>query len=242
MKIAIVGFGRFGQFWAKALKPLGEIVVFNRSDQSETAKKLGVKFFAFDKLREIESADIVFTCVAISATEEVMKKMAPFVKEDMIVADTCSVKMLPCNWLKNIFPKSETVGIHPMFGPDSAKHKTAGMHVAVCPIKISKANLRKLRGVFHKLKLKIFEVTPEEHDRQSAYSLALVHFLGRGLDRLRLGEIQIKTRGFEHLMELKDNVMHDSWRLFGDMQKFNPCARRVRQSFTRALREVDKQI
>jgi len=242
MKIAIVGFGRFGQFWAKTLKPFGEVSVFNRSDQNKVAKQIGVKFEKFDRLNELRNVDLVFVSVAISATEKVMRKIGPFIGKNTIVADTCSVKVMPCKWLKNIFPNNETVGIHPMFGPDSAKNGTVGKHIVICPLKISKKNIILIKKIFRKLGLEIIEVTPEEHDRQSAYSLALVHFLGHGLDRLCLDKIQIKTQGFERLMELKENVTHDSWRLFEDMQKFNSYAKEVRESFTRALREVDKQV
>jgi prephenate dehydrogenase len=242
MKIAIIGFGRFGQFWAKTLKPFGEVIVFDKSDMSTEAKRIGVRLETFDNLSQLSRVQLVFIAVSIRATEMVIKQIAPFIGKKTIVADVCSVKVLPCKWLQKHLANSQTVGTHPMFGPDSAKSGLRGKQVVICSLNISKANLSKIKKIFEAMELSVIEVSPEKHDRESAFSLAMVHFLGRGLDQLELDKIQIKTKGFERLLELKGNVTHDSWQLFEDMQKFNPYAKEARKALTKALSRLDKQI
>ena len=241
MKIAIVGFSRFGQLWAKLMKPFGPIMIFNQSDKKEMAQDLGAEFFNFDQLEKINQADLIFLAVSISATEEVIRKIAPFAAPEAVVMDVCSVKVLPCQWLADNIPAPvQVMGTHPMFGPDSAKAGLAGKQIILCPLRIEPEKLAKIKHIFEQLQLTIIETTPEEHDRQAAYSLGLVHFLGRGLEKLRLDGISITTFGFQCLMQVKENVSNDSWQLYLDMQNYNPYAPAARQQLLQALNSVDE--
>ena len=243
VKIAIIGFSRFGQLWAKLMKPYGQITVFNRSDKSSIAKELNVDFFSFDELEKIKEADWIFLAVAISATKEIIEKIKPLVKSGALVMDVCSVKMLPCQWLQAGFNTSiQIMGTHPMFGPDSAKTGLAGKQMVLCPVRITADNLDKIKKICEGLKLKVIETTPEEHDRQSAYSLAMVHFLGRGLDKLNLKNIEITTLGFDRLMQIQETVINDSPELFRCLHEFNPFTSKVRRELQNALNEVDRNL
>ena len=242
MTIAIVGYSRFGQLWADILKPFGRVVVFNRSDKAALASRAGVEFWRFNKLDEISKADLVFFAVSISSFEEVIEKTKPHLKKTAIVADVCSVKAAPCRLLKEYLRGFQTIGTHPMFGPDSAKGGLRGRQIVVCPLEISKANIKNIKKIFLGLGLKIVEMTPLQHDRQSAYSLALVQFLGRALVGLPLGDIHIRTLGFEYLLEIKANTARDSLGLFYDLERFNPYAREARHRLISRLEKIDRQI
>ena len=122
MTIGIIGFSRFGQLLAKILKPYGEVFVCNRSDRSAKAKELGVEWTS---LEQVCQADWIFVAVAISATEEIIKKIASLLKKGSLVMDVCSVKVYPSQWLKKYIPRNnEIMATHPMFGPDSAANGT----------------------------------------------------------------------------------------------------------------------
>lgn len=243
MKIAIIGFGRFGQLWAKLMKPFGEVLVFNDSDKSNVANEMGVAYFGFDQLGNLKEADFLFIAVPIRSSLEVMQKIKPFVGRGALVMDVCSVKVNPCKWLQEIFPDEfEIMGTHPMFGPDSAKTGLADKQMVLCPLRVSQDKLKKLKDVFTKLGLQIIETTPEEHDRQTAYSLAMVHFLGRGLEKLNLEQIAIRTLGFESLLTLQNNVSNDSWQLFEDMQKHNPYTEEMRRRVVDSLVALEKSL
>jgi prephenate dehydrogenase len=160
-----------------------------------------------------------------------------------VVMDVCSVKTLPCQWLNENFKEPvEIMGTHPMFGPDSAKSGLKGKQIVLCPLRISSQKLNEIKNIFQKLELEVIETTPEDHDQQTAYSLALVHFLGRGLEKLDFDKINIKTYGFDIISQIRENVSNDSWQLFEDMQKLNPYSEEVREIVLESLKEVDSSL
>jgi len=240
MKIGIIGFSRFGQLLAKILKPYAEVCVYNRSDKSGIAKDLGVNYVS---LEEVCQADWIFVAVAISATEQIIKKISPLLKRGSLVMDVCSVNVLPAKWLEeNISADNEIMTTHPMFGPDSAANGTKGLQWVLCPLRISDQNLNELTQILNKLELKIIETTPDDHDQQAAVSLALVHFIGRGLEEFGMQNLKITSLGFERLLKVNETVTNDSWQLFLDMQKFNPYTQEVRQKFINAIKNVNNKI
>lgn len=240
MKIGIIGFSRFGQLLAKILQPFAEVYVFNRSDKSELAKELGVKWAT---LEEVCQCDWVFVAVAISATEEMIKQIAPLLKKGNLIMDVCSVKVYPAQWLeKYISQDNEIMATHPMFGPDSAKNGTKDLQWIICPLRINDSTLNKVKDILNKLEVKIIETTPEDHDQQTAVSLALVHFIGRGLEEFGFKNQQITSLGFERLLRVNETVTNDSWQLFLDMQKYNPYTDKIRQKFIDSLNSVNNKI
>lgn len=238
--IAIIGFGRFGQFWTKALAPLAKIIVISDHATSAEVQKAGGRLVP---LAEINQADLVFVAVAISDTEAQIKKIAPLVKAGAVVMDVCSVKVEPANWLKKYLPNTVfSVATHPMFGPDSGQHGVAGLQIVVCPVFIDGEKYNQVLTLFKKLKLNIVECSPAEHDRQTAYSLALVHYLGRVLGRLPIEPITIATLGFNRLLEIRRNVLKDSYQLFSDFYRYNPYAKKALLKFKQAAAIVDKGV
>jgi len=240
MTIGIIGFSRFGQLLAKILKPHGEIFVWNRSDKSQDAKNLGVNLVELEKVCQ---CDWVFVAVAISAAEFIIKKIAPLIKKGSLVMDVCSVKVLPAKWLQAYLPQEvEIMATHPMFGPDSAKEGTKDLQWVICPLRISSVRLDEVRKVLRGLGVNITETTPDDHDQQTAVSLALVHFIGRGLEEFGFKDQLIKTLGFERLLKVNETVSHDSFQLFLDMQRFNPYTKKTRKKFIKALKKVNRKI
>ena len=240
MTIGIIGFSRFGQLLAKILKPHGEVYVWNRSDKAQDAKNLGVNLVDLEKVCQ---CDWVFVAVAISAAESMIKKIASLVKKGTLVMDVCSVKVLPAKWLHAYLPQEvEIMATHPMFGPDSAKDGLKDLQWVICPLRIGLERLKQVKDILNKLGVKIIETTPEDHDQQTAVSLALVHFIGRGLEEFGIKDLAIKTLGFERLLKVNETVTHDSFQLFLDMQRFNPYTKKSRKKFISALKKVNKKI
>jgi prephenate dehydrogenase len=240
MKIGIIGFGRFGQIFAKYLKTEAQVVVSNRSDKSAEAERLGVGWVQGD---DIFKADLLLLCVPISETKKVLAAIKDKIRPGTILADTCSVKVFPCAWLNEVSrPGIELIGLHPMFGPDSAKDNLDGKQIVLCPLTISAASLDKLTNLFKSLKLKVLQTTPAEHDRQTAISLALVHFIGRGLEGMKTQDQQVTTLGFERLLKVEETVKNDTWQLFEDMNKYNPYAEDVRLKLINNLQEINKKL
>lgn len=235
-KIAIIGYGRFGSLLAKILKPYGKIFVINEV-------KINSKEITQIDYEQLISMDWIFLAVPTSALEEVLIKIKPFLRENSLVMDVCSVKVYPCKMMMKHLPKNvEILGTHPMFGPDSAKNGLQNLQMVLCPLRIKKQTLKDILQVFKNLKLKIIQTNPEMHDKQGAYNLSLVHFLGRGLGKMGLSQQEITTLGFQRLLAVNETVNNDTWQLFHDIQNFNPYAKKVRNDFLRALEFINKKV
>lgn len=188
-------------------------------------------------------ADWVIVAVPISETRKVLQQISAYLKEGSLVMDVCSVKVYPCRWMKEYLPSSvETLGTHPMFGPDSAKYGLSGLQIALCPINISQQSLDYIKRVFTSLKLNIKELSAQEHDKQIAKSLALVHFLGRAFNDIDVGDLDITTLGLERLKAVNETVNNDSWQLFLDMNTYNPYSDQVRHKFLSSLKYLNYKI
>ncbi|NTW22782.1 prephenate dehydrogenase/arogenate dehydrogenase family protein [Candidatus Falkowbacteria bacterium] len=234
-KIAIIGFGRFGELLADILKNHGQVHIMSQSGHSGAFPLIGKQ--------QLGEMDWVIPAVPISALEQTLQDIASELKPDALVMDVCSVKVKPCEWLfKHVPAGVEIIGSHPMFGPDSAKNGLKGLQVVLCPLRAAESTVEEVREVFRKLELKIIETSADEHDRQAANCLAMVHFLGRGLDEMKLEKQEITTMGFERLLAVNETVANDTWQLFLDMQYYNPYAAVARKALVSALETVEAQI
>lgn len=235
-KIAIIGYGRFGKLLAKILYPFGEILVISR-------RNLNYKNIKKINYSDLKEADWIIPAVPISELQNVLKKINQYLKEGSLVMDVCSVKVYPCKWLKkHISPRADIMGTHPMFGPDSAKNGLKGLQIVLCPIRISSSKLKIIKDIFKKLELKIIKTTPKEHDKQTAKSLALVHYLGRALAEAGIKKENISTLGFQRLLAVNETVNNDTWQLFLDMHNYNPYAENIRNNFIRSLEKINSKI
>ena len=234
LTFGIIGYGRFGKIWAKYMSKHGMVFIFDKKE-----KIIGkIPNIIPVDLKRATSADIVFLTVPISELENCCKAIRPFLSPRTLVVDTCSVKIWPVKVMKKYLPKNQPIlATHPLFGPDSEKINKGinGLKIVVCPSKIKSAFEKKLMEIFKKLRLKIIIASPKEHDRQMANSQALVHFIGRGLAKLKLNPQEIYTPDYNSLMRINQMVNNDTWQLFFDMQSRNPFASVVRQKFIQNL-------
>lgn len=241
MTIGIIGFGRFGQFIAGVLKASGEVMVTDvRPSVKKAAEVLNVPFVSLEKAAR---ADWVIISVPISKTEAVIKQLAQCVRPGALVMDTCSVKVMPCHWLQKYMPPTvELLGSHPMFGPDSGKHGLYGLQLVLCPLRVTDLKYEMVQRIFQELGAVVLKMTPTAHDKNSATTLALVHFLGRALYRMGVRDVKPSTKGFERLLGIYTSVNNDTMELFRDMHRFNPFAAGVRSSFLQASAELEGDI
>ncbi len=236
--LGIVGFGRFGQFMAGHLRDRFDVIATNRSDRSEDAARLGV---SYGTLAECAAQDIVIVSVPISRIESVLSECSPHFQHDALVCDVSSVKVHPCKMLEKYVPESCTkVGTHPLFGPDTARDGLGGHPVAVCPL--GGHDISGLESFLTSLGLVVLRTTPEEHDRQMARSLALIHYLGSALSDLDIQSVTIKTATHARLCELVAITNNDSPQLLYDMHAYNPYAAEVRERLLGALHDLDNSL
>jgi prephenate dehydrogenase len=217
--IGIIGAGRFGTYFAGQLQRVGYRVGLGDT-----------------------TAPLVMFAVPIRSLQHALLGARDAFGPDTIVADVCSVKMIPCDLLTRLVPGRPVVGTHPLFGPDSAPVSCAGQRAAICALPGGDRAIACVEEVYGRLGLNIVRCTPEEHDSQVARSQFLTHFIGRGAVRAGVERVALSTRTHEALMDIVDVVGHDTMELFEDMAAFNPKVPEVRAAYLAALRAIDEQL
>jgi prephenate dehydrogenase len=178
VKTAILGAGKMGVWFAKFCKDNGEEVILADRKQDKLArlgKELGVETADFTDA--VKKADNVMICVSILAFEDVVKKIAPFVKEDQPVMDICSVKEQPVKIMHEHIKKGLILGTHPVFGPGSkgVLHKA----YILTPTNAKEREFaEKYKGWLEKVGARVFLMSPKKHDELMSIVLGLPHFVG----------------------------------------------------------------
>ncbi|MFP4535673.1 MAG: prephenate dehydrogenase/arogenate dehydrogenase family protein [Spirochaetaceae bacterium] len=229
--IGVYGLGRFGRFWADLLSRRMRVIGASRSRKDTLPE--GVTQCAPEELVEAEA---VFLCVAISAMEESSATLSGLLRPEQLVLDTCSVKVYPSRVMEERFaPEQPLIATHPMFGPDSARNGVRGLPIIVHPLRNAREESETWRNRFEEMGLKIVEMTPEEHDREAAYTQGITHFIGRVLSRLELPESAIATLGYRKIQEVIEQTCNDPYQLFRDLQHYNPYTSAMREELSGAL-------
>ena len=238
--IGIIGFGRFGKLIARYLAEDFEVLVYNRSNKSTEIKKCGARTAS---LKEVCRQKIVILCVPISTLQQVLVEIGPLLKEGTVVADVCSVKVHPTQWMQAALPEAVSIlATHPIFGPDSAADSLKGHKIFISPIRIDKNHYQKVKTYLASKELVLIESTPEDHDEQIAVSLALTHYIGRSLSEFGAAPLGIDSEGYKRLLHILEVVENDTWQLFYDMHRYNPYAQEKRAAFMEAMQRINDQL
>lgn len=194
-------------------------------------------------VESLEEADIVFPCVPISSFEEVIKKIAPRLKKGSLIMDVCSVKMFPVQvMLKNLPNHIKIMASHPLFGPDSANEGLINLQMVIWPIRVSDKKFRQTTKLFKNMGIRIIEMSPEEHDKISAFTQVYAHLIGRIGQDVGIKPSIIDTKGFQRLFSVQEMVTNDTRQLFIDMNRFNPFAKQMRAQVLQSLLHVEMEL
>ncbi|MBI3052275.1 prephenate dehydrogenase [Candidatus Woesearchaeota archaeon] len=221
--LGIIGRGRFGRLAERLLSRHFRTLVYDLKREECTAT-----------LEEAAASDIVLLCVHASSLEDAVRQIRPHVRKGALVMDVCSVKEYPAGVLRKGLPQADLISTHPLFGPDSYS-RPGSRRIVLCPVRISQARLKKVKDFMAGLGLRVMETTPEEHDRQAAFSLALIHAIGRSFPS---GAPEIKTMNSELMAGIKERVESDSYQLFLDMLRYNRFARPALIGFGKRIMEL----
>ncbi|KAF4378338.1 hypothetical protein G4B88_025831 [Cannabis sativa] len=250
LKIAIIGFGNFGQFLAKRIVRHGHTVLaYSRSDYSDVAQRLGVSYFAdVDDLCE-EHPDVILLCTSILSTEKILMSLPiQRLKRNTMFVDVLSVKEFPRNlFLQNLPPGFDILCTHPMFGPESGKNGWNGLTFVYDKVRIGSDEPRVLRcnrflDIFAREGCQMVEMSCAEHDKHAAGSQFITHTMGRILEKLGLESTPIDTKGYETLLKLVENTAGDSFDLYYGLFMYNVNAMEQLERLDLAFESLKKQL
>lgn len=246
MKVAVIGgSGSFGRIFAGFFKEEGfDVVITGRNTikGERVAKELGV-VFTTDNVKAAKESDIVIISVYIENTLDVIKEVAPHVKDGALLTDVTSVKVEPCEAMARYAnPEAEIIGMHPMFGPRITSLE--GQTVVVTPVRTEKWE-NFLLDFLEKRKARVYVTTPEEHDKIMGVVQGLTHFayisLAYTLKDLRVDvehSRKFASPVYELMLDFIARIVGQSPRLYASIQMHNPYTAEVRRVFLEKVQEL----
>ena len=178
MKIAILGAGKMGAWFAKFFRDEGySVIVADRKKEkmAKLEKQLGVETAGF--LKAVSEADRILICVSISAFESIVKMIAPSIRKNQVVMDICSIKERPVKIMHKYIKRGVVLGTHPVFGPGSK-----GIRHKAFVLTPTRPEEEEFAGTYktwlEEKEARVFVVSPRKHDELMSVVLGLPHFLG----------------------------------------------------------------
>jgi len=224
--LGLIGYGAFGRLTASHLVPWFEIFAHDPAAKDDEG------LVTLTDLARAAACPVVVLAVPVEALAETALAITPHLKPGTVVIDVGSVKVLPGRVLLDRLPDHvEIVGTHPLFGPQSAKAGVAGHRIAVCPVRGDHAARRVSAFCRSALKLKVFRVSAEDHDREAAVVQGLTHLIARVLLAMEPLPTRMTTASFDRIMQAVEMVRHDSPAVFRAIERDNPFSAEVRDRF-----------
>jgi len=143
------------------------------------AEQTGHQVYKIDKhnWHELEEMapklDLAIVSVPINKTEDVIKRLAPKLKKETILADFTSNKSDPISVMEKVH-EGPVLGLHPMHGPDV--DNLSKQLMVVCPVRDAEAS----EWVIEQSKLwgmRVIEADPKKHDHVMHMVQGLRHFV-----------------------------------------------------------------
>lgn len=170
MRIAILGSGKMGSWFAKSLTGDHEVAVYD-TDPTKSSNLSGVKQLA--EVRDIGqfNPEILLNAVNLQRTSDAYEQVAPYLAPDCILCDITSIKA----GLEEYYKASpfRFVSLHPMFGPTFADMESLKEEAVIIMGESDRNGAQFFIRFFEKLGVCIFWSDFAGHDEMMAYSLTL---------------------------------------------------------------------
>jgi len=179
MKVAVLGAGKMGVWFAKFFLAEGDSVVVadRKKDKLLKLKSELAAVETADFVEAVQNADRVVICVAISAFEAVVKTIAPSIRDGQVVMDICSIKESPVAIMHKYIKRGVVLGTHPVFGPGS-KGITNKAFILTPTNAAEQEFAAGFKKWLEQRKARVFVFSPRKHDELMSVVLGLPHFFG----------------------------------------------------------------
>ncbi|GAB3936460.1 prephenate dehydrogenase [Larkinella terrae] len=186
MVITIVGVGLLGGSLALAIREKYTKAHFIGVDASPVHGKLALAKGLVDEMQPLDAAiavsDLVVLATPVNSILELLPQVLDQLPESGTVTDLGSTKELICEVADNHPKRAQFVAIHPMAGTENSGPGAAfrellpGKNLIICDREKSNPNSLKLvEALFSDIGMKLFYMSPQEHDLHLAYVSHLSH-------------------------------------------------------------------
>jgi len=155
----IGGLGRMGSMFAREFRRLGKEVYITDVDSVAAEKSL------------VHNSDLVIVSVPIDESPKVVQRISPWLRENQLLSDFCSVK----NKIIPVMLNSDAaiISTHPMFGTMTDMSK---QNIVMLPVR-PKKYLAKLQRLYESLGLNVVVMDDwKKHDVSMSFIQGLMHF------------------------------------------------------------------
>jgi len=233
-------------FWEK----INLTITWRNIEKGEKlSKKLNISF-STNNIESVKNADITVFAVPITYMEETIKQICPFLKENSVVLDVCSIKDFPSQALKKYSPKSVLViPTHPMFGPFIS---SIAWQIFVLTAEEKDRKDFRYKFLIDFLKnssARILETSAKEHDKMMAVVQWLTHYdifvFGETMRKLWV-DIKKSLDFVSPIYKLKlssvARYMHQNPWLYADIQMYNKEILEVHKVFMETSSKFNKFV
>ena len=223
------------EFFTPHLLPYFDIKIYDKwGNKTEGIQSL---WATPGNMQETSACDYVMLGYPAKYISELVQDISQYVKKDTVVFDICSVKTPAVQAMIEYLPSDcHIVATHPIFWPQSGKNGIEWLKCTLSQVRVPDEKYDFLKHIFwEKMWLKIFELTPEEHDKQMAYVQGITHFIGRSLKKMNIPNAELATCSYSDLYTSSETVGYDSDELFLSIQTDNPYVWEVRKTLMQEL-------
>ncbi|TXG65388.1 hypothetical protein EZV62_006663 [Acer yangbiense] len=220
LKIAIIGFGNFGQFLAKALVRHNHLL-HSRSDYSHIAGQLNATFYHdIHDLCE-QRPDVVLISTSILSTEKFIKSIPyPRLKRSTLFIDVLSSG------------KDSWLGIPFVYDKVRLRDNDEDRVTRV----------ERFLDISAKEGCRMVEMSCAEHDMYAARSQLVTHTIGRLLERFGVESTSINTKEYQTLLDLVQNTKGDSIELYYGLFMYNKNSLDQLERLDMAFQAIKKEL
>ncbi len=217
----------------------------------QVAEELNVNY-ELDLRKSVQNADIVLVSVPIKSTPDVIREVAPFMKENSLIFDICSLKssiFLALDEVRHKF-NINSLSLHPMFGPGIKNMK----NYVIIVVKVGgtlhyESIVNDLLDMFKSDGIILTETDRKTHDLKVALTLGVPHMFNilflNLLKRVNepLSELTRFT-GTTFLLQkvFAESIIQREMEMFGDIQMENPEFLKVLDIFENLIKEYKSII
>jgi len=244
LRVAIIGAGKMGRWFAKFFKNEGYSVIVS----SRTKKKLLALKDEFNveiaesSVKAIEGAERVLLCVPLESLEAVLEEISSHINSEQVVMDICSIKEIPVNLLHKYVKKGTALGTHPVFGPGTKRIE--GQNYVLTPINDKEMKFAKRFGTWLEEKgANVVITSPRDHDELMSVVLGFPHFLGLVVGDTLLSYSnfveakEVAGASYRLLLTLAEAIASDDTEFYSNLQMSLPEVEKVEGLFLEKVKE-----
>ncbi len=188
-------------------------------------------------------SDILVVSVPIQHTEDVIREVAPFMKDGSLMVDVTSVKEGPSKTMAEVLPESvEFIPTHPVFGP-----RTTDLNNQVIVLTADKKGkwYDKVYRYLESKNMRIIETSAEKHDFMMSIVQVLTHFsfisTASAIEKLKVNISE--TEDYESpiynlMIDMIARIVSQNPYLTYNIQSRNTNGDTIRNTFAEAVNEL----